>query len=1053
MSDVYLGACVVLTLLPNALPDKVAGGQHVTLVYLGDTPLSEEEFGQLLDAVSDSLDKYGVPKPLKVKGKEYFGEDGDAAVVTLDDSAESDSVYLRKEILKNLSPSLYEIFKEAETFPTYKPHMTMGYISKGYSDKEVELPEELHIDSIEVWHGDRRVSFNLANELAHIGMPRRSGRYPWGSGENPYQGSKTFLGMVAELEEKGLTEKEVAEGMAINTRELRQYKALAKVQIRKDQESQALKLKEKNWSNVAIGEYLGINESSVRNLLNPVMRERRSLVENTAEKLKSELKDGSFIDIGQGSELYLPGVSRTTLKNAVTWLEAEGYKVQYLREPQVGGKGKLTSILVLTNPDVEWKDMAENRHKLKTLNSSTDDGGKTWVEPVPPRNLDSKRIEVRYGPDGGSDMDGVIELRPGVEDLSMGNSRYAQVRVAVDGSHYLKGMAVYSNDLPDGVDVRFNTNKERSTDKYSAMKKMGDDPTNPWGAVIKADGQRGVLNIMNEEGDWSEWSSKLSSQMLSKQTHGLAKQQLDLTFDLKKAEYEGILELNNPTIKKHLLEKFADGADSSAVYLKAKGLPQTQNHVLLPVPSMKESEIYAPQYKNGDRVVLIRHPHGGIFEIPELTVNNRNRAARGIIGTAIDAVGINPKVAEQLSGADFDGDTVLVIPNRQGTSKIQTKKPLKDLEGFDYRALYGHTSKREEKRPNSDKVSIFYTRNGKEFKGMENTQTEMGQISNLITDMTIIGANDSEVARAVKHSMVVIDAEKHGLDYRQSYIDNGIGQLKKKYQGSVRGGASTLISQAKSKVMVDKRRPARVGEGGAIDPETGRKNFVPTGESFIGRDGSLVVPKQGSTKMAETDDAFTLSSGTPIEAIYANHANKLKDLANEARKEMLATPPLRYSPTARETYKKEVGGLDGKLTEAKKNAPLERKAQLLANAAIRQKKADNPHMDSDTLKKEEHKALALYRARTGAGKTRINITDREWEAIQAGAVSNNKLKQILNNSDVEQIKKLATPRTQTGITPGMLARARSMLAAGYTQAEIASSLGVSTSTINKAMKG
>ena len=38
-----------------------------------------------------------------------------------------------------------------------------------------------------------------SKSLAHYGIPRRSGRYPWGSGEDPYQHSKDFLGRVEEM--------------------------------------------------------------------------------------------------------------------------------------------------------------------------------------------------------------------------------------------------------------------------------------------------------------------------------------------------------------------------------------------------------------------------------------------------------------------------------------------------------------------------------------------------------------------------------------------------------------------------------------------------------------------------------------------------------------------------------------------------------------------------------------------------------------------------------------------------------------------------------------
>lgn len=1026
MSD--YGACVVLTLLPNDLPDTVEGGQHITLAYLGNNPLPPNLYSGLLDVVATIAENYDGSGELRTKELAYFGPTEDAVVLTMEDNSESEAVSLRKELLEAFPPGLMEVFKESETFPKYRPHVTLGYISEGYNNEEVTIPVTLHIDTIAVWNGDERVSFKLANTLEHYGIMRKSGRYPWGSGENPHQRSRSFMGMYDDLKKQGLSESEIAEGLGLNTRELRAHKTIAKAQQRKADEAMAYKLKEKGMSNVAIGDRMGINESSVRNLLDPSTKARRTRLENTAQMLKDEMADGSYLDIGEGSEHYLNlGISRTTFKTAITMLEDEGYKVQYIKTRQLG-TGKDTSVLVLTDGDTTYSELLKSQDKIKTIGTHTSDAGLTYEKPKPPTNVDSKRIAVRYGPDGGEDMDGVIELRRGVPDLDMGNSRYAQVRIAVDGTHYLKGMAVYSDDLPDGVDIRFNTNKEDTGNKLRAMKPMSDDPANPWGAVIKAGGQRGALNIVNEEGDWHEWSRHLSSQMLSKQNPELARKQLDLTYDIKKAEFDEIMSLTNPTVKRHLLEKFADGADSSAVFLKAKGLPGTQNHVILPITNMKPTEVYAPQYNNGEQVVLIRHPHGGIFEIPELTVNNKNRNAKSIIGQAVDAIGIHPSVAAQLSGADFDGDTVLVIPNKKGPTNIRTSAPLKELKNFNPQVQY---------------------KGDENTKKMRNTQTEMGLISNLITDMTIQAASTAEIARAVKHSMVVIDAEKHGLNYKQSYVDNGIAELKKKYQNSSRGGATTIISRAKSQAVVDER-----SQTVKIDPQTGKKIYTPTGNQYLNAKGELVNKTQRSTKMAETDDAFTLVSkngGTPIEKVYATHANKLKSLGNQARKELLATGPLEYSPTAFKTYAPQVQSLNAKLNVAQKNAPLERKAQLLANAIVKQKKQANPNMDKDSYKKEEQKALAEARARTGAGKQRIQITDLEWEAIQAGAISNNKLSSILRNANLDDVKKLATPRTSVGVSPAMLARAKSMLAAGYTQNEIASSLGISKSSLNSAL--
>lgn len=1063
MSEGY-GACVVLTLHPNDLPDTVKGGQHVTLAYISDTPVRQELFSELMDAVSDSIDEYTGQGILLTDKLEWFGEDGEAAVVTLDKSANSEAVILRRLLIEQFSAELLEIFEDNQTFPVYKPHVTLGYTNEGFpKDFELEeLPKELYIESISVWNGETQTNFvlheNLPEEIEHYGTPRHSGRYPWGSGQNPYQSSRNFMGYFEELKGQGLSEVEIAKALGMNSRELRQRKVLSKARIKSEEISIARKLRDKGWSNRAIGEELGgKNESYVRTLLAPDAEKRASRIENTANMLKKELDSGKYVDFGRGSEFHLPGVTRNTLDNAVAWLEDEGYQVHRVRVPLLGTKGKSQEMKVLVPPDVDWKTLMNNQDKIAVPGASTPDGGENWKGPRPPTSVDSKRVAVRYGPDGGADRDGTIEIRPGAKDLDLGKSSYAQVRIAVDGSHYLKGVAHYSNNMPDGVDIIFNTNKKSTGNPFDAMKAMSDDPNNPWGAVVKEDGQRGALNILTEEGDWVDWGKNLSSQMLSKQPPGLAKRQLDLTYDLKKAEYDSIMALTNPTIKRHLLEKFADGADSSAVYLKAKGLPRTQNHVLLPLPSIKPTEVFAPQYDDGDRVVLIRHPHGGIFEIPELIVNNSNREGRRIIGSdAPDAVGIHPQVAEQLSGADFDGDHVLVIPNPRGSKGIKTSSPLKELEGFDTRINYGPD---EIKTVNGEKV---HYRQGVPFKTMTEagTQRQMGEVSNLITDMTIQRASQSELARAVKHSMVVIDAEKHGLDYKQSYIDNQILALKKKYQakpdGGRAGGATTLISKARSVRRVPHFREARVNEGGPVDAKTGKKVYVPTGKvnKWTDKKTGEVTETPAITKvpaMSLVDDAHELSTGTRIEEVYADHANRLKDLGNQARKSANKTPPLEYKPDAFKAYAPQVQSLTSKLNDAKANAPLERKAQTLANQSVRQKKLANPHMDKDDVAKEERKALALYRARTGADRQDIKITPEEWNAIQAGAISNSRLQEILANTDLDLVKELATPRTVKGMPSGQIARARSMINSGYTNAEVAKALGVSTSTLYKAL--
>lgn len=895
--------------------------------------------------------------------------------------------------------------------------------------------------------------------LAHYGILRRSGRYPWGSGSTQSARNKSFLDTIDELKKKGMTETEIAKGFStdehpFSTTQLRAARTIALNQQKQAKIDQAQRLKDKGYSNVAIGQRMGINESSVRALLAPGEKDKVDVLTSTADMLKRQVEEKKYLDVGRGAELDLPisdggniGLPKGKFDTAVAILQEQGYKVHYLKVQQLG-TGKDTTIKVLTKPDITYSEVSRNRGQVRQITEHSENRGRDWADnaPGPPKSMSSKRIAVKYAEDGGSKEDGLIYLRPGAKGLDMGQSNYAQIRIAVDGTHYLKGMAVYKDNLPDGVDVVFNTNKKNTGKIKDAMKPMETNPDgsinkdNPFSSSIKR--QSGHLNIVNEEGDWDNWSRNLSSQMLSKQSPALAKQQLSMTYERRLNQLDEISKLTNPSVKKKLLESFADETDSAAVHLKAAALPRTSNKVLLPVNAVKPTEIYAPSFRNGERVVLIRHPHGGTFEIPELTVNNRNPTAKRILGPhALDAVAIHHSVASQLSGADFDGDTVLAIPNRSKAIEkrtSQTASVLKDIQKFD-----PQTYKRD---PDSGVVKISPKRK----------QQEMGKISNLITDMTIRGAGPDDVARAVKHSMVVIDSEKHDLDYQRSSKDHGILQLKEKYQGGKKAGASTLISRAKSDIYIDERKPRPAKEGGPVDTKTGKKVYVPSGKTRLDKKGNEVPKKQRFDKLAIEDDAFKLVSkdgGTRIEHVYATHSNQLKSLANQARKEALRTQPIRVSKSAKTVYSNEVAALNAKLNIAKKNAPRERQAQLLANQVVSQKRQANPDMDSDDLKKIKNQALEEMRYRTNAKKDRIVITQKEWDAIQAGAISPSKLTDILNNADQETVKKLATPRTDKLMTSTKTARAESMLAAGYTQAEVASHLGVSLSTLKASING
>lgn len=890
------------------------------------------------------------------------------------------------------------------------------------------------------------------DNLMHYGTPRHSGRYPWGSGDNPYQRSGDFLSRIEELKNQGLTETEIAKAMGMSTTQYRAQKSLAKDERRALDVARAKSLREDGLSLNEIAREMGFaNDSSVRSLLNERSEARMNQAKKTAEFLKEQIAEKGMIDVGTGVEREL-GISKEKLKEALAILEAEGYPVYGGRIQQATNPGKHTTLQVVCPPGTEHKEIYDydNIHSVKDY-ISYDDGESFRKSFVYPESMDSSRLKIRYAEDGGIEKDGVIEIRRGVEDLSLGESHYAQVRILVDGNRYLKGMAVYSDDLPDGVDVVFNTNKKQGTPTGDVLKKITNDPENPFGSLIKehggqsyyddpngkytdpVTGKKQSLSLINkraEEGDWGEWSDHLPSQFLSKQSMTLINKQLDLATKDKFAEFDEICSLTNPTVKKALLKSFADDCDSAAVHLQAAALPRQKYQVILPVTDMKDDEVYAPNYKNGEKVALIRYPHGGTFEIPILTVNNKQPTAKRMLDNALDAIGINSKVAERLSGADFDGDTVMVIPTG-GKVKVTSTPPLKGLEGFDPKLEYG--GKKEGT-----------------FKPMKNTQTEMGKISNLITDMTLKGATQDELARAVRHSMVVIDAEKHKLDYKQSEQDNGISALKKKYQGTVdengryHEGAATLISRAKSETSVLKRKGSPI-----IDKETGEQRYKEVYEEYTDKNGKVKVRTQASTKMAETKDARTLSSGTPQEEAYADYANNMKSLANRARREMMNTGKIAYSASAKRTYQAEVDSLEAKLNVALKNAPRERQAQILANAAVKAKKQENPDMTKGEIKKANQQALTAARNSVGAKREPILITDREWEAIQAGAISENRLTQIINNVDTDKLRQRATPRATTTLSSAKVNKIASMNASGYTTAEIAEALGVSASTVSK----
>lgn len=939
--------------------------------------------------------------------------------------------------------------------------------------------------------------------LKHYGVGHlnggHSGRYPWGSGDAAYQRIGSLSDRVKQMKKQGYSMAEIANEMDLpNENSLRILYRADNNLARAERVKQVKDMVAEGKTTTQIARETGIPEGTVRSLLNDERNARSLAAYNAAKQIEKAVDEHGMIDVGAGIEVEL-GISKEKMTEAIAIMQRDGYNVIGASMGQVNNPGKRTVLEAIIPPGKDVKEAQrelyadpDKLHSLQDYTIREDLDGNDILEPKwqYPESMDSSRLYIRYkdevGPDGhtGVERDGVIELRRNVPDLDLGGSNYAQVRILVDGDRYLKGMAMYSDDIPDGYDVVFNTNKSADKAMRDVLKEVKPNDAesgNPFGSAIKEVGGQytyfdkdgnehlGLINKRSDEGDWGEWSHELPSQVLAKQPIQLVNKQLQIAINDKEADFHDILTIDNPTVKRHYLEEFASQCDSDAVNLKAAALPRQQYQVILPVPSLKDNECYAPNYDQGETVALIRFPHGGTFEIPILKVNNNNEEANKIITkNAKDAVGINSKNAGILSGADFDGDTVLVIPcNSPRTStRIQNNVPapgseLAKLKDFDPKMSY----------PAVPGMKVM-------SKGL--TQTEMGKITNLIMDMTIKGASEDELARAVRHSMVIIDANKHKLNYKQSEIDNDIKGLRKLYQAKIDpntgepryGGSSTLLTLAGSRKDILKR------QGGAkIDPETGEVTYKlanetyretkklkdkdgnvvrnpDTGKPILVETGKIKPRTQKSTKMAEEKDARKLSTGTPVEEAYANYANKLKDLANQARKAMFGEDKklikLKYNASANKAYADEVKELESALRNAKMNAPRERKAQAATASKMKAWELNNPDATDETRKKTSSRYLKQYREKYNARRAKIDISDRQWTAIQNGAISDTTLKEILRFADTDQLRQRATPRANNGqISVAKQVRIRSMKANNYTNAEIASALGISVSTVAK----
>lgn len=904
--------------------------------------------------------------------------------------------------------------------------------------------------------------------LAHIGN-ENSGRYPRGSGENPYQHESSWLARSHDLRRRGLSDKEIAEAMGLSTREWKAKRA-AEIQARDAYQNSIIRsMCDRGMSDTEIGRELGMPTSTVAS--------RRAIIYNTERKsvtekrqhvidiLKEQLKNGEYLEVGHGVADQI-GCTDSMLVSAMKALEKEGYKRTEIQ------------ITSATDPDHKWKTpilvapdaanrfetekalrrdiyLAKDADKLLYFDGkATIDKESGEIRKIQyPASIDSKRVAVRYADDDGVLQDGTIEIRRNVADLSLGNSRYAQVRILVDGDHYLKGMAHYADDLPDGVDIRFNTNKKSGTPKvgpdndHSVLKcidKSLKDNLNPFGAYYSADGQSeydgadgkkhlSAINKLRKEGEWDEQRVRVPSQMLSKQSKQLVRSQLKETLDDYRAEFDAIRSNTNPIIRQKLLEDFGDKCETASYELAAKKFPKQRTQVIMPIVDISEHEVFAPNFDNGTTVALIRYPHGSTSEIPILKVNNNNKEGVRVYGKqARDMVGINSKVASKLSGADFDGDTVSVIP-LSSKVHITSSDQMEGLKDYDPHTKYAGYP-------------------GMKRLAKKNTGREMGKITNLITDMHVRGADLDDIEKAIKHSMVVIDAAKHNLDYKQSEIDNDIEYLKKRYQSHndpitgeyQESGASTLLSLAKNPTYIDKTRGS-----GHIDPKTGVKWYEKSNQ--LNQKGE---PKQQKTyKMLVVDDARKLSTGTEVEELYANFANSLKAMTNQARKESVNTKLPKKDPIAEKTYEYEVASINAKLNEARKNAPKERHANSIAESIVRQKKEEYPAQFKGEENKKAARKLAqteleAARARLGSKSYRFSLTDKEFEAIQANALSATKVKEVFRYIDTDDFAAKTMPKSSNSLSKSQQSRLTRLVEQGYTPSDIAESLRVPISTVD-----
>lgn len=1057
----------------------------------------------------------------------------------------------------------------------------------------------------------------LNDFIAHVGTPQNfdndphgSGRYRQGSGERPHQHDWDLMARIDKIKatNPGIKPAEIAAQLGYYSTDryghikydkktgepigsvvhLNAVTSLATNHIKQDEYWQIKQYDNsidpdtgKHYTDTKIAKLMGLaGESSVRNKRKTGEKGNINRFEEIADRLQAEIDSKGVIDISKGVENYLD-CSQADVRAAREILADRGYQFQSVVVPQISNANFETTVSCMCAPGTDTKRLFKNLDQIKQISevektydhdidsAMTDKGANI----SPQVSLD--RIKIIYGDEGGVEKDGLIEIKAVRDengklvaanpDLSLGNARYAQIRIAVEGNRYIKGMAVYTEGLENDIVVNSNKASKKGVDgalKQMERNKDGTIADNPFGAstvnaqtvmrdrfgkpILDADGNqiKSAINFVGAdkndahiEGRWGQWSKNLPAQFLTDLPYNVIKKQLKLQAQIYEENLKEIQSLNNPTVKKNLLIDYGDQLDSASCELKGAPIGGQKTRVLLPMPSLKDNECYCPGLDNGTTVALARFPHQGRWEIPILKVNNNNPEGRAMIGDGADAIGLNHHNHGVLSGADSDGDTCIVIPmtkknkatgefdkavevynmpspegkmyigNNKDTDYVNVR-----ISEFDTSAAYGLDNPRFANmyRTKIDKNTGKEVKEPtyKYFKTESAKGKEMGVISNLLQDMRLKGCTDiDELIRADMYSMVVIDAKKHKLNYEQAKADYGIDELVNKYQRKIVngvekvGGASTLITQASSPSNQNLRAVWKGTEKGAIDPETGKKIFkapfkttevkatgpefvrVPgsnrylkdaegnkiqatwTGKVVQNEDGSYSYEpgtgkgkwvykeqdrKENIPKMQLTDDAHTLLSSKPnkIELLYADYANHCKALANQARKLSLQEKAIEYNPEANKKYATEVKELNEALINAKKNAPRERAAQILATSEYHAiLNAKGSEMDNEDKRKLKGQCLSSARKRCNANKDRVQFTEKQWEAINAGAIKKTTLDDLLKNADKDNYMQLALPK-QSRISDSKKASILNLYAAGWSYEQIAEREGISTGSVS-----